>query len=148
MTRALFWHLTPSEVGETPYPAEKLLHWEIRCGFSEESYFSVFWFKTGVPYDKEPVSGLGMYAVECSEEVTATVEDFLKRTLGGEIVRKSHRTFLSNAKVGLDNAFVSNLALQLSKTFGAGSEIWLELDGLGEEESKLLFPSKSVQIAN
>ena len=66
MTRMLYWHLTPQEVNDTTYPVEKLVHWEIRVGFSEESYFSVFWFKMGVPYDKEPINGIAMYAVECN----------------------------------------------------------------------------------
>jgi len=147
MARMLYWHLTPQEVSGTPYPAEKLVHWEIRCGFSEESYFSVFWFKLGVPYDKEPISGIAMYAVECSEEIVTALEDFLKDTLGGSIIRKSPRTFLSGARVALDNGFIANLATQLTKKFNAGGEIWLEFDDLTEDEAKQLFPSKSLQIA-
>lgn len=147
MARMLYWHLTPQEVSSTPYPADKLVHWEIRCGFSEESYFSVFWFKVGVPYDKEPVNGVAMYAVECSNEIVAALEEFLKATLGGEILRRSPRIFLSGAKVGLENRFIANLANQLVSKFNAGSEIWLEFDGLTEDEVKKLFPSKSLPIA-
>lgn len=147
MTRTLYWHLTPQEVNNTPYPAEKLVHWEIRCGFSEESYFSVFWFKAGVPYDKEPISGVAMYAVECNDETVTVLEDFLKNVLGGSIIRKSTRTFLSGARIALDNKFIANLATQLTRKFNAGSEIWLEFDNLTEDEEKQLFPSKSLQIA-
>lgn len=147
MVRMLYWHLTPQEVSNTTYPTEKLIHWEIRCGFSEESYFSVFWFKAGVPYDKEPISGIAMYAVECSEETVTALEDYLKNQLGGTIIKKSPRTFLSGARVGLDNTFIANLATQLTKKFGTGSEIWLEFDQLTDDEAKQLFPSKSLQIA-
>ena len=147
MTRMLYWHLTPQEVSSTAYPVEKLVHWEIRCGFSEESYFSVFWFKTGVPYDKEPISGIAMYAVECSEEIVTALEDFLKNSLGGTIIKKSPRTFLSGARIALDNRFIANLTMQLTKKFDAGGEIWLEFDNLTEDEAKQLFPLKSLQIA-
>jgi len=143
----LYWHLTPQEVSSTTYPVEKLIHWEIRCGFSEESYISVFWFKAGVPYDKEPITGIAMYAVECSEDIVTTLEDFLKNQLGGTIIKKSPRTFLSGARVALDNTFIANLATQVTKKFDAGSEIWLEFDQLTEDEAKQLFPSKSLQIA-
>ncbi len=147
MVRALYWHLTPEEVKATPYPVGKLVHWEIRCGFSESSYFSVFWFRGGVPFDKEPMSGLGMYVVECSDEVRSAVEEFLRQTVGGSIVRKSQRTFISEAKVSAENEFIVNLATQLTGRFKAGSEIWLEFEGLAEEESKQLFPSKFIQVA-
>jgi len=147
MVRMLYWHLTPQEVSDTAYPVEKLIHWEVRCGFSEESYFSVFWFKAGIPYDKEQINGIAMYAVECSDEIVTTLEDFLKNILGGNIIRKSPRTFLSGARVALDNKFIANLTTQLTKKFGAGGEIWLEFDGLTEDEEKQLFPSKALQIA-
>ena len=147
MARMFYWHLTPQEVSSTTYPVEKMVHWEIRCGFSEESYFSVFWFKMGIPYDKEPINGIAMYAVECSEETVTTLEDYLKNTLGGSIVRKSPRTFLSGAKVTLDNKFIADLAMQLTRRFDAGSEIWLEFDDLTEDEQQRLFPSKSLPIA-
>jgi len=147
MARMLYWHLTPQEVSDTTYPVEKLVHWEIRCGFSEESYFSVFWFKMGVPYDKEPINGIAMYAIECNEEIVTVLEEFLKNMLGGSIVKKSPRTFLSGAKIALDNKFIADLATQLAKKFDAGGEIWLEFDGLTEDEQQQLFPSKSLQIA-
>ncbi len=143
----LYWHLTPQEVSSTAYPVEKLVHWEIRCGFSEESYFSVFWFKMGIPYDKEPINGIAMYAVECSEETVTTLEEYLKNTLGGSIVRKSPRIFLSGAKITLDNKFIADIAMQLTRRFDAGSEIWLEFDDLTEDEQQQLFPSKSLPIA-
>jgi hypothetical protein len=146
MGRMLYWHLTIQEVSNTSYPVEKLIHWEIRCGFSEESYFSVFWFKVGVPYDKEQINGIAMYGVECSDEIVTALEDFLKNTLGGEIMRKSPRTFLSGARITLDNMFIANLATQLTKKFNAGSEIWLEFDDLTEDEEKQLFPSKALSI--
>ena len=147
MARMLYWHLTPQEVSNTVYPVEKLVHWEIRCGFSEESYFSVFWFKAGVPYDKEPINGIAMYAVECSDEIVNALEDFLKSKFGGEILRRSYRTFLSGARIALDNRFIADLATQLTAKFSAGSEIWLEFDGLTADEVSLLFPSKSLTIA-
>lgn len=147
MSRMLYWHLTPAEVRQTIYPVEKLIHWEIRCGFSEESYFSVFWFKVGVPYDKEQINGIAMYAVECSEEIVIALEDFLKNTLGGNILKKSPRTFLSGARITLDNVFIADLATQLSAKFSAGCEIWMEFDNLTADEENRLFPSKSLQIA-
>lgn len=144
----LYWHLTPQEVGETQYPAEKLVHWEIRCGFSEESYFSVYWFKVGIPYDKEPVNGIAVYTVECSKEVAAALEDFLSSTVGGTIVKRGYRAFFSGAKVGLDNRSISDLAKKLVAKFKAGGEIWLEFDGLTDEEAQRLFPEKSLQISS
>jgi len=147
MARTLYWHLTPQEVSNTAYPVEKLIHWEVRCGFSEESYFSVFWFRVGVPYDKEPINGIAMYAVECNMETVNALEDFLKNKFGGNIVRKAYRTFLSGANIAIDNKFIADLATQLTKKFGVGGEIWLEFDGLTEDEEKELFPSKSLQIA-
>jgi hypothetical protein len=146
MGRTLYWHLTAQEVNDTSYPAEKLLHWEIRCGFSEESYFSVYWFRTGTPYDKEPINGIAFYGVECSGEVMNALEDFLKNNLGGSIIKRGYRTFLSGAKVEIDNKFLADLALQITRKFGAGGEIWLEFEGLSEEEEQTLFPSKSLSI--
>ncbi len=148
MTRILYWHLTPQEVSETQYPMEKLNHWEIRCGFSEESYFSIYWFKVGIPYDKEPINGVAMYTVECSKEVGCALEEFLSSIIGGNILKRSYRTFFSGANVQLDNNSISDLAKKLVKKFNVGGEIWLEFDGLTDEEAQTLFPSKSLQIAN
>ena len=67
--------------------------------------------------------------------------------LGGNIIKKSPRTFLSGAKVSLDNKFIADLATQLAKKFGASDEIWLEFDGLTEDEQQQLFPSKALEIA-
>ena len=148
MVKMLYWHLTAKEVSETQYPVDKLKHWEIRCGFSEESYFSLYWFKVGVPYDKESINGVAMYTVECTKEISSGLEEFLSNTFGGNIVKKSYRTFFSGAKIELDNKFISDLAKNISAKFDAGGEIWLEFEGLTDEESKTLFPSKSLLIAN
>jgi hypothetical protein len=148
MAKMLYWHLTPQEVSETQYPAEKLIHWEIRVGFSEESYFSIYWFKVGVPYDKESINGVGMYTVECSKEVANTLEEFLSNTIGGNIVRRGYRTFFAGANIGRDNRSLSDLAKKLSTKFNAGGEIWLEFDGLTDGEAQTLFPEKSIPIAN
>ncbi len=147
MGRMLYWHLSPQEVSSTAYQVEKLIHWEIRGGFSEESYFSVFWFRGGILHDKEPINGIAMYAVECGPEIVNSLEDFLVNMIGGNVLKKGHRTFLSGAKITLDNKFIANLATQVMTKFGVGGEIWLEFDGLMEEEQKQLFPSKSLQIA-
>lgn len=146
MGRMLYWHLTPQEVNDTPYPADKLVHWEIRCGFSEDSYFSVYWFRAGAPYDKEAINGVAVYGVNCSQEVVTELEDFLKNMLAGNIIRRSYRTFLSGAKITLENKFLADLATKLIKKFNAGGEIWLEFDELSEEEVSTLFPSKSLSI--
>lgn len=148
MVKMLYWHLTPQEVSETQYPMEKLVHWEIRCGFSEESYFSVYWFKVGVPYDKEPINGIAMYAVECSREVVTALQEFLSSTVGGDIVKRGYRTFFSGANISIDNKSISEFAKKLMAKFNIGGEIWLEFDGLTDEEAATLFPEKSLQIAN
>jgi len=148
MVKMLYWHLTAKEVSATQYPVDKLMHWEVRCGFSEESYFSLYWFKVGVPYDKEPINGVALYTVECTKEIASGLEEFLSNTLGGKIIKKSFRTFFSGAKIELDNKFISDLAGKIITKFNAGGEIWLEFDGLTDEESKTLFPSKSLLIAN
>ena len=147
MAKMLYWHLTPQEVSETPYPVEKLIHWEIRCGFSEESYFSIYWFKVGIPLDKEPINGVAMYTVECSKEVAAALEQFLSDTIGGNVVKRGYRTFFSGAKIGLDNKSISDFTRKLVAKFNAGGEIWLEFDGLTSEEVQTLFQEKSLQVA-
>jgi hypothetical protein len=148
MPKMLYWHLTPQEVSETPYPEQKLIHWEIRCGFSEESYFSIYWFKVGVPYDKEPINGIALYAVECGKEVVKQLEEFLLKTVGGNIVRRAYRVFFSGARVERDNKSLGDLAVKLVNRFNAGGEIWLEFEGLTDEEAQTLFPEKSLQIAS
>lgn len=148
MTKMLYWHLTPKEVSETEYPAEKLIHWEIRCGFSEESYFSVYWFKIGIPYDKEPVNGVAMYTVGCSKEIASTLEYFLSNTIGGNVVKRGYRIFFAGANIGRDNKSLSELAKKLVNKFNAGGEIWLEFDGLTDEEARTLFPEKSIPIVS
>ncbi|MFQ5940342.1 MAG: hypothetical protein ACE5KA_01405 [Nitrososphaerales archaeon] len=147
MAKILYWHLTPQEVSETPYPAEKLIHWEIKCGFSEESYFSIYWFKVGIPYDKEPINGVALYMVECSQ-IANELEAFLLNTIGGKIVKRGYRTFFAGANIGNDNISLSDLAKKLVTEFHAGGEIWLEFDGLTDREVQTLFPSKSVPITN
>ncbi len=148
MTKMLYWHLTPQEVSDTAYPTEKLVHWEIRCGFSEESYFSIYWFKEGIPHDKEPINGVGMYTVECSKEVANSLEEFLSNTIGGSIVKRAYRTFFSGANIGRDNKSLSDLAKKLVSKFNAGGEIWLEFDALTDGEVQTLFPEKSLQITS
>lgn len=148
MKKILCWHLTPQEVRETHYPIEKLIHWEIRCGFSEESYFSIYWFKAGIPYDKEPINGVALYTVECSEEIANSLEKFLLDIIGGNIVKKDYRTFFAGANIERDNISLSDLAKKIVTKFNAGGEIWLEFDGLSDEEVQTLFPSKSLPVAN
>ncbi|MEM2759511.1 MAG: hypothetical protein QXU32_03640 [Nitrososphaerales archaeon] len=148
MAKVLYWHLTPQEVSETPYPTEKLIHWEVRCGFSEESYISIYWFKVGIPYDKEPINGVAMYTVECSKEVSAALEEYLSKTIGGNMVKRGHRAFFAGANVARDNKSLSDFAKKLVAKFNAGGEIWLEFDGLTDQEAQTLFPEKAVPIAN
>lgn len=148
MAKVLYWHLTPKEVAETNYPVEKVIHWEIRCGFSEESYFSIYWFKVGIPLDKEPVNGIAMYTVNCSKEVASELEEFLSNTVGGNIIKRGYRTFFSGADIERDNKSLSDLAKKLVEKFKAGGEIWLEFDNLTDGEAQTLFPEKSLPIVN
>lgn len=147
MAKVLYWHLTPQEILERPYPAGKLLHWEIRCIFSSDAYCSVYWFKAGVPYDKEPVLGIAFYANGISRELEDEMIRFLHDKVGGTLMRRSYRTFFSGARTATDNRYVAGLALSIQDRFSARCEIWLEFDGLDDAEVRSLYTSKAVPVA-
>ncbi len=147
MARVLYWHLTPQEVLARPYPVDKLLHWEIRCILSNESYSSVYWFKAGVPYDKEPILGIAFYANGISKELEEKMIKFLQGKVGGTLMRRSYRTFFSDARIRIDNEYIARLALSMDEEFNARSEIWLEFDGLSDDEVKSLYTAKAIPVA-
>ncbi len=144
--RVMYWHLTPNEVLSKPYPVEKLLHWEIRGYFSEASYFSIYWFKHGIPYDKEPIVGIALYTIECSKDVEDSIVEFLHAKYGGEVMRRGYRTFIAFADTARDNNSIARLALELAERFKAVCEIWLEFDGISNEEAKQLYANKAIPI--
>jgi len=143
--RVLYWHLTPKEVLDRSYPIEKLIHWEVRGYFSQESYFSIYWFKDGVPYDKEPIVGIAVYTIGCSESFENNLVEFLHNRFGGELMRRGYRTFIAFADVKIDNESVARLAFDIAERFKAVCEIWLEFDNLSNDEVKALY-TKAVPI--
>ncbi|MEM3121690.1 MAG: hypothetical protein QXT78_04885 [Candidatus Nitrosocaldus sp.] len=149
MARILYWHLTPQEVLAKPYPVDKLLHWEVRCIFSREpeSYSSLYWFKAGVPYDKEPILGIAFYANGISKELEDEMIKFLQDKVGGTLMRRSYRVFFSDARISIDNEYIARLALSMDERFNARSEVWLEFDGLSDDEVKSLYTAKAVPVA-
>lgn len=147
MARVLYWHLTPQEVLAKPYPVGKLLHWEIRCIISKESYSSIYWFKAGVPYDKEPILGLAFYAIGISKELEDEMIEFIHGKVGGRLMRRGERTFFADARIGIDNEYVAGFALSMEDKFDARCEIWLEFDLLSDDEVKSLYTAKAVPIA-
>ncbi|MCS6767535.1 MAG: hypothetical protein RMJ59_01350 [Candidatus Nitrosocaldus sp.] len=147
MARMLYWHLTPQEVLAKPYPVDKLIHWEVRCTFSRDSYCSVYWFRAGVPYDKEPILGIAFYANGLSRELEEDLIRFLHERVGGRLMRRSYRTFFAEARIRSDNEYVAGLALSIAERFNAVCEIWLELDGLSDVEAKALYTAKAVPVS-
>ncbi|MEM0364659.1 MAG: hypothetical protein QW450_03970 [Candidatus Nitrosocaldus sp.] len=147
MARILYWHLTPQEVLAKPYPVDKLLHWEIRCILSAESYSSLYWFKAGVPYDKEPILGLAFYANGVSKGLEDEMIEFIHARVGGRLMRRGERTFFAYARAGIDNEYIARLALSMEAKFNARCEIWLEFDLLNDDEVKSLYTAKAVPIA-
>ncbi len=143
--RVLYWHLTPQEVLARSYPIEKLLYWEVRGYFSQESYFSIYWFKHGVPYDKEPIVGIVVYIIGFNEHAERSIVEFLHHRFGGEVMRRGYRTFIAFANVRIDNESVARLALDVAERFKVVCEIWLEFDNLSEDEVKALY-TKAVPI--
>ena len=63
-------------------------------------------------------------------------------------MKKGYRTFFAGANIERDNISLSDLAKKIVTKFNAGGEIWLEFDGLSDEEVQTLFPSKSLPVAN
>lgn len=147
MVRILYWHLNPQEVLAKPYPVDKLLHWEVRCIFSRDSYCSVYWFKAGIPYDKEPILGIAFYANGISRELEDEIIRFLHGKVGGTLMRRSYRVFFSGARIGMDNGYIAGLALSMEERFKTTCEIWLEFDGLSDVEAKVLYTAKAVPVA-
>ena len=139
MAKVLYWHLTPDEVAGKEYPIDKLIHWEIRLFFDERSYISIFWFKEGVPFDKEPINGIAMYGYEIVDSKVEEVKDYLHEQVGGEVLRRSHRIFFEDSKRLLDNKSIAELANMLKDRFNAIVEIWLEFDGIDEKDAKKIF---------
>ncbi len=143
--RILYWHLTPMEVLARPYPVEKLLYWEVRGYFSQDSYFSIYWFKAGIPYDKEPIVGLAFYTFNCNHIENGMLR-FLVERFRGEVMRRGNRVFIAYADVRSDNVSLADLATEVADRFKSVCEIWLEFDGLSDEEVKHLYTAKAIPI--
>lgn len=139
MARILYWHLTPDNVANKEYPVDKLIHWEIRSYLNEQSYISIYWFKTGVPFDKEPINGLALYGYEVNNNVIEKVKDFVTQEFGGEVLMRSHRIFFDNSRIITDNRSIASLAKKIDEKFKTVSEIWLEFNDMEEEFAKKLF---------
>lgn len=139
MARVLYWHLTPDDVANKEYPEDKLIHWEIRSYLDEKSYISIYWFRSGVPFDKEPINGLAMYGYEIDDSIIEKVKDFISREFGGEVLTRSHRIFFDNSKVIIDNRSIAALAKKIDQQFKLISEVWLEFEDIEEGFAKKLF---------
>ncbi|GIU71552.1 MAG: hypothetical protein KatS3mg003_1031 [Candidatus Nitrosocaldaceae archaeon] len=139
MAKVLYWHLKPDDVADKEYPVDKLIHWEIRSYFDEQSYASIYWFKNGVPFDKEPINGLAMYGYELDEKIIDDIKEFINKEFGGNVLRRSHRIFFDGSKVIKDNRSIAELAKRLDDRFRCISEIWLEFEDIEEEFAKKLF---------
>ncbi len=139
MARVLYWHLTPDDIANKEYPIDKLIHWDIRSYLNEQSYISIYWFKNGIPFDKEPINGLAMYDYEVNNDIIEEIKDYINREFGGDILRRSHRIFFYNSKIITDNRSIALLAKKIDERFKTVSEIWLEFDEIDEEFAKKLF---------
>ncbi len=131
-------HITPKDLASREYPEDKLIHWEIRA-YRGESYVSLYWFKEGIPFDKEPINGLALYGYEISDNDLKLFADYIHKEFGGNVLRRSYRIFLENSKIIKDNKSLADLAEDISREFKLVSEIWLEFDGIEESLAKRLF---------
>lgn len=139
MAKILYWHLTIDDVKNREYPTDKLVHWEIRTIINEESHLSIFWFRDGIPFDKEPINGIAMYGYEVEHNLVERMKDILHKELGGDILVRSHRIFLDKCNIRIDNKSIAELATKVSNELGYRSEIWLEFDNIDENYAKKLF---------
>ncbi len=139
MAKVLCWHLSADEVANKVYPEENLIHWEIRSFFNEQSYISIYWFKYGIPFDKEPINGIAIYGYEVDNNILDRVKVFLHKKFEGNILTRAHRIFFDNAKRITDNVSIASLTKEIDKEFKCVSEIWLEFDNIDEGLIKQLF---------
>ncbi len=139
MARVLYSHLNADDVASKAYPEGHLIHWEIRSFFTEQSYISIYWFKYGIPFDKEPINGIAFYGYEADENILNDVREYLYKKFEGKLLVRSHRIFFDNSKVIIDNISIATLAKDIDKQFKCMSEISLEFDNIEEELVRQLF---------
>lgn len=132
--RVRFWRLTITDMLSAGYPVDKANHWDIKCMQGEYEHFGVFWFKYGIPFDKEPVNGLGMYFNEVPKQTVEDILSFLQSKFGGRILYRQSRAFLQGAKEFADPKSVAMLANELSLKYNAPVELTVEFEKADKEE--------------
>ncbi len=132
--RVRFWRLSISDMLAADYPDDKVNHWDIKCMQGEYEHFGVFWFRYGIPYDKEPVHGLGMYFNDVPKDVVEKVVAFLQSKFGGRPVYRQSRAFLPGSKEFSDHNSIGVLANELSLKFDAPVELTLEFEKASKED--------------
>jgi hypothetical protein len=134
--RMRYWHLDIREVLNAKYPIEKANHWEITCMFGENQRFGIFWFKYGIPYDKEPVRGLCFYYNEIPQKTIQEMIDFLQSRFGGKILYRQTRVFFQGSNEFADPKSVGILANELSLRFNVPVEITIEFEKITQQEQE------------
>ncbi|MEO9320435.1 MAG: hypothetical protein ABI361_07160 [Nitrososphaera sp.] len=132
--RVRFWRLTINDLLNANYPAEKANHWDIKCMQGEFEHFGVFWFRYGIPFDKEPVNGLGVYFNEIPKQTVEGVLAFLQSKFGGRIKYRQSRAFLEGAREFTDAKSIGLLANELSLKFNAPVELTVEFEKADKDE--------------
>jgi hypothetical protein len=102
----------------------------------EYQHFGVFWYRYGIPYDKEPVHGICFYYNEIPQETIQRLADFLNNKFGGNILHRKTRIFLPGSKEFADPESIGTLANELSIKFNAPHDITLEFEKVTQEEQE------------
>src|SRR5438105_1691150 len=100
----------------------------------EYEHFGIFWFRYGIPYDKEPVNGLGMYFNEVPKQTVEDILAYLQSKYGGRILYRQSRAFLQGAKEFADAKSLGLLANELSLKYNAPVELTLEFERADKDE--------------
>src|SRR5581483_7249210 len=108
--------------------------WDIKCMQGEHEHFGVFWYRYGIPFDKEPIHGLGVYFNDIPKDTVEKVLAFLQSKYGGRILYRQSRAFLQGAKEFADGKAVGVLANELSLKFNAPVELTVEFEKADKEE--------------
>lgn len=139
MVRLRYWKISPDELDEITYPADKLLNWDIKCTREPEEearFIGVFLYRNGAALDYTPVKGIVYYHNNISRDELPSITKFLKDKFGGEEFEKGERIFLKNSDEIFSAKEIASLAKELESHLNAKAIITLEFQDLTEEAAK------------